>query len=95
MTCYYFKTERICNKRRRNYGFGFEFGTDSPDKMVVEYTVNKALLARSERTLARYAYHNLLQDFVCSLSICVARDIVRASARAPHDRKHQMTAFNI
>ena len=57
------------------YGSGFEFGTDSPDKMVVEYTVNKALLARSERTLARYAYHNLLQDFVCSLSIRVARDM--------------------
>ena len=57
------------------YGTNFEFGTDSPDKMAVEYTVNKALLARSERTLARFAYNNLLQDFVCSLSIRIARDM--------------------
>lgn len=57
------------------YGSNFEFGTDTPDKMAVEYTVNKTLLARSERTLARFAYNNLLQDFICSLSIRVARDI--------------------
>ncbi len=58
------------------YGSAFEFGTDDPDKIYVEYTVNKALLARSERTLARYAYNNLLQDFVCSLSIRIARDML-------------------
>lgn len=58
-----------------DYGSGFEFGTDDPDKMEVEFTVNKELLARSQRTLAAYAYHDLLQDFVCSLSIRVARDM--------------------
>ena len=49
--------------------------SDVLHKMAVEYTVNKALLARSERTLARFAYNNLLQDFVCSLSIRIARDM--------------------
>ena len=46
------------------YGSNFEFGTDNPRKMEVEFTVNRELLS-----------HALLQDFVCSLSIRVARDM--------------------
>ena len=57
------------------YGSDFRFGTDDPDVMHVEYAVNKELLARSQRTLAAYAYHELLQDFICSLSIRIARDV--------------------
>ncbi len=57
------------------YGSQFRFGTDDPAVMHVEFAVNQELLARSKRTLAAFAYHELLQDFICSLSIRVARDM--------------------
>lgn len=57
------------------YGINFEFGTDDPRKMEVEYVVNQAVLADAKRALLLSKYNDLLQDFVCSLSIRIARDI--------------------
>lgn len=57
------------------YGTNFEFGTDDSNVMEVEYTVNTDVLSRARQTLSRQDYNDLLQDFVCSLSIRIARDI--------------------
>lgn len=58
-----------------DYGTNFEFGTDDPDKIEVEYTVNTDVLSQARRTMNRQDYHDLLEDFVCSLSIRIARDM--------------------
>lgn len=57
------------------YGSNFEFGTDNPRKMEVEFTVNRELLSHASQTMSSFEYNDLLQDFVCSLSIRVARDM--------------------
>lgn len=57
------------------YGSNFEFGTDNPHKMEVEFTVNRELLSLASQTMSSFEYNDLLQDFVCSLSIRVARDM--------------------
>ena len=57
------------------YGSNFEFGTDNPHKMEVEFTVNRELLSHASQTMSSFEYNDLLQDFVCSLSIRVARDM--------------------
>ena len=57
------------------YGTNFEFGTDDSNVMEVEYTVNTDVLSRARQTLGRQEYNDLLQDFVCSLSIRIARDM--------------------
>ena len=57
------------------YGSAFEFGTDTPDKMAVEYTVDPQLLSESKKTLSTRQYNELLLDFVSSLSIRIARDM--------------------
>ncbi len=58
-----------------DYGTNFEFGTDDPDKIEVEYTVNTDVLTQAQKTMNRQDYHDLLEDFVCSLSIRIARDM--------------------
>ncbi len=57
------------------YGSNFEFGTDNPRRMEVEFTVNRELLSHASQTMSSFEYNDLLQDFVCSLSIRVARDM--------------------
>lgn len=57
------------------YGNNFEFGTDDSNKMEVEYTVNTDVLSHARQTMGRQEYNDLLQDFVCSLSIRIARDL--------------------
>lgn len=57
------------------YGTNFEFGTDDSNVMEVEYTVNTDVLSRARQTMGRQEYNDLLQDFVCSLSIRIARDL--------------------
>ena len=57
------------------YGTNFEFGTDDSNKMEVEYTVNTEALTRARQTMSRQDYNDLLQDFICSLSIRIARDM--------------------
>lgn len=68
------------------YGSGFEVGTDDPNSMSVEFQVKSAtvvpdyslsLLASgevSEKPLSKSAYYDLVQDYVCSTAIRVARD---------------------
>ena len=51
-----------------DYGTGFEFGTDSPLKMEVEFQINSDNIDMPKNS-AEY------QDYVCSVAIRVARDI--------------------
>ena len=57
------------------YGSNFEFGTDNPDYIEVEFTVNTDVLTQARHSLSRNEYNDLLQDFICSLSIRIARDM--------------------
>lgn len=57
------------------YGTGFEFGTDNSKSMDVEFVVNDRALRRARHTMGRTEYHDVLQDFVCSTAIRIARDI--------------------
>lgn len=57
------------------YGSNFEFGTDNPGKMEVEFTVNRDVLTDARRNLNQFMFNDLVQDFVCSLGIRIARDI--------------------
>ncbi len=68
------------------YGSGFEVGTDNPNEMSVEFSVKSdkvvpdyslSLLSSgeiSEKPLSKSAYYELVQDYVCSTAIRVARD---------------------
>lgn len=68
------------------YGSDFEVGTDDPTEMSVEFEVKSdkvvpdyslSLLASgevSEKPLSKSAYYELMQDYVCSTAIRVARD---------------------
>ena len=68
------------------YGSGFEVGTDDPNEMSIEFQVKSSevvpdyslsLLASgeiSEKPLSKSAYNELVQDYVCSTAIRVARD---------------------
>lgn len=57
------------------YGGGFEFGTDSSSKIEVEFTVNENILSLAKRQLSTIEYNNLLQDYICSVCIRIARDM--------------------
>ena len=57
------------------YGSNFEFGTDNPDFIEVEFIVNTDVLSQAHQTLSCREYNDLLQDFICSLSIRIARDM--------------------
>ena len=58
-----------------DYGSGFVFGTDDASKMEIEFTINEDALADLKNSVRRSQYHEILQDFVCSTSIRIARDI--------------------
>jgi len=51
-----------------DYGTGFEFGTDSPLKMEVEFQINSDNIDMPKNSTE-------YQDYVCSVAIRVARDI--------------------
>ena len=57
------------------YGTDFEFGTDDPRKMAVEYVVNESVLADAKKSMLLSKYNDLLQDFICSMTIRIARDM--------------------
>ena len=57
------------------YGSNFEFGTDNPSKIEVEFVINDAALQAASQKLSERDYNNLLQDFVCSMTIRIARDM--------------------
>ena len=58
-----------------DYGSGFTFGTDDPARMHVEFTVNTDALSSARASLLRAEYNNLLQDYICSAAIRIARDV--------------------
>lgn len=51
------------------YGGGFEFDTDSPLKMEVEFNIKSDSIQIDRRS-------DIYQDYVCSVSIRIARDIL-------------------
>ena len=57
------------------YGGNYEFGTDDPNKIEVEFSVNENALATVKKQMSSSAYNNLLQDYVCSVCIRIARDM--------------------
>jgi len=58
-----------------DYGTGFEFGTDNSNNMDVEFAINESALSEARNSMSGKEYNNLLQDYVCSTAIRVARDI--------------------
>ena len=58
-----------------DYGGRFQFGTDSASLMEVEFTVNEQTLEAQRAEKNVIAFYDLMQDFVCSTCIRVARDI--------------------
>lgn len=58
-----------------NYGSDFQFGTDNPTKMEVEFVINEDALENARQSLTDREYNSLLQDFVCSMSLRIARDV--------------------
>lgn len=57
------------------YGSNFEFGTDDPQKIEVEFVVNEAALSDARKQMNNLEYNDLLQDYVCSTCIRIARDM--------------------
>ncbi len=69
------------------YGSGFEFGTDDPSVMEVEFAVKSDEVVPktqvtvlksgklSEKELTKTAYYDLEQDYVCSCAVRLAREI--------------------
>ncbi len=71
-------------------GSDFEFGTDDPSRMEIEFTIKAAEVLPdkqlsltktgklSEKDITKTAYFDLMQDYVCSCSIRLAREIFAA-----------------
>lgn len=69
------------------YGSGFEFGTDDPSVMEIEFQVKSDDVVPktqvtvlktgklSEKELTKTAYYDLEQDYVCSCAVRLAREI--------------------
>jgi hypothetical protein len=53
----------------------FQFGTDTPTKMTVEFVVNNAPLSNIQQTYDTARYNDLLQDYICSICIRITRDV--------------------
>lgn len=58
-----------------SYGSNYEFGTDDSKKIEVEFNVNIDALTEARRELNNTEYNFLLQDYVCSVCIRIARDM--------------------
>ena len=58
-----------------DYGFGFECGTDDSNIMVVEFETKQDEIMPDKISMSTTDYYDLLQDYVCSCSVRVARDI--------------------
>lgn len=58
-----------------DYGFGFECGTEHSNTMVVEFSVKENEILPHKSTMIQTEYNDLLQDYICSCAIRVARDI--------------------
>lgn len=58
-----------------DYGFGFECGTDNSNMMAVEFQTKEDQIMPSKNSITQREYYDLLQDYICSCSIRVARDM--------------------
>ena len=58
-----------------SYGSGFEFGTDNSKLIEVEFSVNEEALSDAKSSMDSSDYNTLLQDYICSMAIRVARDM--------------------
>lgn len=71
-------------------GSDFEFGTDDPARMEIEFTIKaKDIVPEtqlsltktgnlSEKAMSKTAYYDIMQDYVCSCSIRLARELFAA-----------------
>lgn len=57
------------------YGGNYEFGTDNPQKIEVEFTVDDKTLASAKASLKATEYESFVRDFVASVCIRIARDM--------------------
>lgn len=57
------------------YGSNYEFGTDDAKKIEVEFNVNVNALSEAKQKMSNTEYNLLLQDYVCSVCIRIARDM--------------------
>lgn len=57
------------------YGSGFEFGTDDSKKIEVEFSVNESALSNLKNSSSNLEYNDILQDYICSTCIRIARDM--------------------
>ena len=57
------------------YGSGFECGTNDPRVISVRFKVNSETVLPPPSRLSSEQYNELLQDYVCAVSIRVARDL--------------------
>lgn len=55
-------------------GSGFEFGTDSPMSMTIEFTARTDEVMPDPAEMDKKEYYDLLQDYICSVTIRAARD---------------------
>lgn len=58
-----------------SYGSGFEFGTDDSKKIEVEFNVNQKAVSNAKSKMSSTEYNNLVQDYVCSVCLRIARDM--------------------
>jgi hypothetical protein len=56
------------------FGSSFEFGTDNPKMIGVEFQVRESDVMPKD--LSKVAYYDLLLDYVCSVTLRVARDML-------------------
>ena len=70
-----------------------EILTDNPSKIEVEFTVNENALSSSKRQLSATEYNNLLQDYICSVCIRIARDMF-ALLPVAHTLVHAVLSSN-
>lgn len=57
------------------YGGNYEFGTDDPQRIEVEFVVNQLALTSAKSQVNNDEYNDLLQDYICSVCIRIARDM--------------------
>ena len=58
-----------------SYGGNFEFGTDDSRKIEAEFTIKCKTLSKAKSQMSQNEYNDLLQDYVCSVCIRIARDM--------------------
>ena len=58
-----------------DYGSDFEFGTDNPNSMEVEFRINEHILLPNANVIGVESYEQIFKEYVCASSIRGARDL--------------------